>query len=64
LVTAVVIHSERYCCVRDVLVPSELETATTPAVESADRHDPDHVSRHTRRRNAENGRRNGTSRHR
>ena len=50
LVTALVILSERYCCVRDVLVPSELKTATAPAVENPDRHDPDHASRHTRRR--------------
>jgi hypothetical protein len=64
LVTALVILSERYCCVRDVLVPSELETATTPAVENPDGHNPNHAPRHTRRRNAENGRRSGTSRHR
>jgi hypothetical protein len=62
LVTALLIHSERYCCVRGVLVPSELETA--PAVQNPNRHDPDHAPRHTRRRNAENGRRGGTSRHR
>jgi hypothetical protein len=64
LVTALVILSERYCCVRDVLVPSQLETATATAVKNPDRHDPDHAPRHTRRRNAENGRRSGTSRHR
>ena len=67
LVTALVIRSERYCCVRGVLVPPELETATAPAVENPDRHDPDHARRHRRniyRRNAENGRRGGTSRHR
>jgi hypothetical protein len=61
LVTALVILSERYCCVRDVLVPSQLETAAAPAVKNPDRHDPDHAPR---RRNAENGRRSGTSRHR
>jgi hypothetical protein len=67
LVTALVIRSEQYCCVRDVLVPSELETATAPAIENPDRHDSDHARRHRRniyRRNAENGRRGGTSRHR
>jgi hypothetical protein len=64
LVTAQVILSERYCCVRGVLVPSKLETAIAPAVENPGRHDPDHAPRHTRRRNAENGRRGGTSRHR
>jgi hypothetical protein len=64
LVTALVILSERYCCVSDVLVPSQLETATATAVKNPDRHDPDHAPRHTRRRNAENGRRSGTSRHR
>jgi hypothetical protein len=63
LVTAPVILSERYCCVRGALVPSELETATAPAVKNPDRHDPDHAHRHTRRRNAENGRRGGSSRH-
>jgi hypothetical protein len=64
LVTALVIQSERHCCVRGVLVPSELNTATVPAVENPDRHDPDHAPRHTRRRNNGNGRRGGTSRHR
>ena len=67
LVTALVIRSERYCCVRGVLVPPELETATAPAVENPDRHDPDHARRHRRniyRRNAQNERRGGTSRHR
>jgi hypothetical protein len=64
LVIGLVILSERYCCVRGVLVPSKLETATAPAVENSDRHDPDHARRHARRRIAENGRRGGTSRHR
>jgi Protein of unknown function (DUF4236) len=55
LVTALVILSERYCCVRSVLVPSEPETAAAPVVGNPDRHDPDHAARHTRRRNAKNG---------
>ena len=54
LVTPLVILSERNCCVKGVLVPSELGTATAPAVENPDRHNPDHAPRHhKRRRNAE-----------